>query len=240
MTEWFEEWFGEEYLRLYPHRDDRDAASVVALIRRHVAVRGRRVLDLACGPGRHARHLLDAGASVVGFDLSPALLARARHAVGPRLPLVRGDMRALPFAPASFDVVANLFTSFGYFTDDDEHRRVLRGVAEVLAPGGAFVIDYFNAGHVRATLVAHEEREVGHRRVAMERRLSPDGRFVIKEIRMMDDGRSFLERVRLFAADELEDMLRDAGLGVRDRFGDYDGGAPGNGSPRAILFAERP
>ncbi len=237
MTEWFEEWFGEEYLRVYPHRDDRDAARIVALIRRHTDVRGRRVLDLACGPGRHARHLLDGGASVVGFDLSPALLGRARHAVGPRLRLVRGDMRGLPFARAAFDVVVNLFTSFGYFTDDDEHRRVLRGVAEVLAPGGTFVVDYFNARHVRATLVPHEVLDVGHRRVSTERRLSEDGRFVIKEIRMKDEGRSFLERVRLFTPEELEAMLRAAGLTVQRRFGDYDGGPPANGSPRAILLA---
>ena len=238
MTEWFEEWFGEEYLRLYPHRDDRDAESVVALIRRHAEVHGRRTLDLACGPGRHARHLLDAGASVVGFDLSPALLARARHAVGPPLRLVRGDMRALPFAPGSFGVVVNLFTSFGYFTDDDEHRRVFREIARVLAPGGAFVIDYFNANHVRTTLVPHEEHEIGERRVATERRISVDGRFVIKEIRMMDEGRSFLERVRLFTPEELQAMLGEAGLTVRKRFGDYDGGPIANGSPRAILLTE--
>jgi hypothetical protein len=53
------------------------------------------------------------------------------------------------------------------------------------------------------------------------------------------DGRSFLERVRLFSAAELEHLLADSGLAVRQRAGDYDGSALGDNSPRAILRAER-
>jgi len=80
MTEWFEQWFGEEYHALYPHRDDEDARRAVALIRRVVGWKtGDRVLDLACGPGRHAAELERLGARVVGFDLSRAMLRRARE-----------------------------------------------------------------------------------------------------------------------------------------------------------------
>src|SRR6185436_11952805 len=76
VTEWFEQWFGEEYLRLYPHRDEQDAADAVALVARITPLAGRRVLDLGCGTGRHAIHLAGHGARVVGLDLSRALLLR--------------------------------------------------------------------------------------------------------------------------------------------------------------------
>jgi len=91
MTEWFEQWFGEEYHALYPHRDDDDARRVVALVRRAAPWRdGDRVLDLACGAGRHAAEFERLGARVAGFDLSPAMLRRAHSRT--RAALVRGDM----------------------------------------------------------------------------------------------------------------------------------------------------
>lgn len=239
MSEWFEQWFGEEYLRLYPHRDDEDAERLVTLIDARVPLAARRVLDLACGPGRHAAQFARRGASVVGFDLSMPLLSRARHRPEPVVDLVRGDMRQLPFRSASFDLVVNLFTSFGYFADDVQHAQVLCEAADALRPGGAFVLDYLNAGFVRDTLVLHEEREVGERRVAVGRRISADDRFVIKEMHLVDDGRSFVERVRLFTREELESMVEAAGLAVRTRLGDYKGGAVSPSAPRVILLAER-
>ncbi len=240
MTEWFEQWFGEEYLRLYPHRDDRDAGAAVALIDRVSPLAGRRVLDLACGPGRHAAQLAARGARTVGLDLSLPLLARARQRTKGAVTFVRADMRRLPFAPATFDMVVNLFTSFGYFADDQQHAAVVRAAAALLGPGGVFVLDYFNAAAVRATLVAHEERLIGAERVVIERRLSPDGRFVVKEMHLMDDGRSFVERVRLFTPEDLTALLEAAGLAVRDRFGDYAGGPAAPSAPRIILTGVRP
>ena len=239
MTEWFEQWFGEEYLNLYPHRDETEAEQVVALIDSITPLRERWVLDLACGPGRHARGLAARGARVVGFDLSMPLLARAHRRTGNTVRLVRGDMRHLPFADASFDITVNLFTSFGYFSDDRQHEAVIREVAAVLRRSGSFVLDYFNAARVRATLVPHEERVVGSQRVVIERRISEDDRFVIKEMHLLDDGRSFVERVRMFAAEEMVELVTAAGLRVRHRLGDYDGSPASDDSPRLILVAER-
>ena len=240
MTEWFEQWFGEEYLRLYPHRDDEEAARAVDLLDRAVSLSQKRVLDLACGPGRHAVHLARAGARVVGFDLSMPLLARARQRLGSSGWLVRGDMRVLPFAPRSFDAIVNLFTSFGYFEEDAQHQSVLHEVAALLQPGGAFVLDFFNAAQVRAGLVPREERHVGTQRVQVTRRISADGRFVVKEMHLVDDGRSFVERVRLFAREELIEMLQAVGLTVRTSFGNYDGAPPTPDAARVILIAEAP
>ena len=139
MTEWFERWFGEEYLRLYPHRDEDDAERAVALVGRVATLDGARVLDLACGPGRHAVRLAQRGADVLGLDLSMPLLIRARHGAPPVGKLVRGDMRFLPIRDATFDLVVNLFTSFCYFADDADHQQVELTVATRPRPGGVLV-----------------------------------------------------------------------------------------------------
>lgn len=248
MTEWFEQWFGEEYHALYPHRDDDDARRAVALIQRVVGWKpGDRVLDLACGPGRHAAELERRGARVVGFDLSRAMLRRARERAQAGGMLVRGDMRALPFRDGSFALAVNLFTSFGYFLDDSEHRLVVRQVAAALAPGGHFVLDYLNAEQVRRTIERSQRTSGrwrngeggggGERRsdTRVTRRIGEDGRFVIKEIELRDEGRAFQERVRLYAAPELASLFTDAGLRVEAQFGDYDGAPAGPDAPRMIL-----
>lgn len=233
MPEWFEEWFGEEYLQLYPHRDDDDARRAIDLVRRVVELRpGWRVLDVACGAGRHARAFERLGARCTGVDLSPSLLRRARQVTG--APLVRADMRRLPIRPRSMDVTVNLFTSFGYFASDAEHADTVREMVATVRPGGWFVLDFLNASRVRASLVAEEMVGSGVGSVRVTRWLSPDGCFVHKTIET-PDGRRFEERVRLFAAEELEAMLRWAGVDVRARLGDYDGTDWTPAAPRTFL-----
>lgn len=237
MTEWFEEWFGEEYLALYPHRDLAEAARAVDLIRTTLPWEpGWRVLDVACGAGRHSRALRDAGARCIGLDLSAALLRRARSIAG--VPLIRGDMRALPVRPGSMDLTVNLFTSFGYFATDEEHRAALAAMAGTLRPAGWLVLDFLNAEAARATLVPEEHGQLAGQPVRIRRELSDAGRFVWKRIATAN-GREFTERVRLFGADELAAMLEGASLRVRYRFGDYDGSPPGESAPRVILMGER-
>jgi SAM-dependent methyltransferase len=236
MTEWFKHWFGEEYYDLYAHRDAEDARRAVALIRRVVKLEsGARILDLACGPGRHSSELARTGGRVVGFDLSRAMLRRAHER---NSALVRGDMRSLPFRNGSFDLAVNLFTSFGYFLDDAEHARVVGEVAATLVPGGLFVLDYLNADHVRRTLTV-TERAVGGD-VFVTRRIDEAGRYVIKEIELRDEGRRFRERVRLYGPAELAALFDAAGLDVVARFGDYDGAPPGAATPRVILVGKKP
>ncbi len=236
MTEWFEEWFNDAYLHLYPHRDDADAERLVALLVRVLPWRpGWRVLDVACGEGRHARALAAAGARVVGLDLSAGLLARAREAARARL--VRADLRALPVRRATMDLTVNLFTSFGYFDTDEEHSAALEGMARTVRPGGWFVLDFLHAPRVRATLVTEEIATLAGTRVKLSRRLEQGGRYVVKDIGLADR-RRFRERVRLFEPAELEAMLAAAGADVRHRFGDYDGTPLSAESSRVILLAE--
>ena len=238
MSEWFTRWFGKEYLDLYPHRDEREARSVVRLIRNMVAPRGDgRALDLACGSGRHTRALCR-HIWTVGLDLSMEMLGVA-VAESPHVPYVRADMRDLPFAGASFDLVVNLFTSFGYFSSDDENRRVLSEVSRLLQLDGVFVLDYLNADQVRTTLVPHDTRRVGERVVTQDRRITTDGRYVEKEISATGFSRSYIERVRLFEPDELRILLHDAGFAIYHELGDYAASPLGPSSPRAIFVAHR-
>jgi SAM-dependent methyltransferase len=238
MSEWFTRWFGKEYLDLYPHRDDREARSVVRLIRNTVAVNpDGRALDLACGSGRHTRALCR-HTWTVGLDLSMELLDVAK-AESPHISYVRGDMRALPFRSETFDLVANLFTSFGYFSSDDENRVVLNEVRRILCRGGAFVLDYLNADQVRATLVPRDTRRQGNRIVTQERRITDDGRYVEKHITATGFERSYMERVRLFEPDDLRCLLHDAGFVIDRELGDYAAAPLDADSPRAIFFAHR-
>ena len=243
---WYASWFGEEYLALYPERDDhearRQARFALDVLAPHAA-RGRAgILDLACGTGRHAVVLSRGAARVVGLDLSAPLLARARaRRADPAPALVRADMRRLPFARGQFGAVVNFFTSFGYFDEPADDVRVLSEVARLLAPGGAFLSDVFNAARVLATLVSREEKTVAGERVSIRRRYDPATRRIEKEITMGTgpDARTFRERVRVYLRDELEALHRDARLSVTAAWGDFDGSPfDPKRSPRLILLAE--
>jgi ubiquinone/menaquinone biosynthesis C-methylase UbiE len=236
MTEWFEEWFGEEYLQLYPHRDYAEAERAVALILGTTGYQpGWRVLDVACGAGRHARALQASALRCTGVDLSAALLRVARTVTD--APLVQADMRYLPIRPASMDLTVNLFTSFGYFEHDEEHAAVLHEMVSTVWPNGWFAIDFLNPSTVRSRLVPREIIRVGQGEVEVGREVSSDGRYVCKTIRTASK-RRYIERVRLFEPHEMGAMLAAAGITVRARYGDYDGAPLKSGSPRTILIGQ--
>ena len=233
MPEWFEEWFGEEYLQLYPHRNDAEADRAVALIARATGlVPGWRVLDVGCGAGRHARAFRSTGARCVGLDLSLTLLRVARGVTD--APLVRADMRRIPVRQGSMDLTVSLFTSFGYFEHDEEHAAALREMVTTIRSGGWFVIDFLNAAEVRRRLVARESVAVHGGTAEVARTMSADGRYVCKTI-VTPLGRRFTERVRLFEPQQMSAMLRAAGLEVQQHYGDYDAGPIRSDSPRTIL-----
>ena len=234
-SEWFERWFGEEYIALYPHRNAAEAERVVSLVERTIApAHVSRVLDLACGAGRHSKVLCRRWWTT-GLDLSEVLL-RLAHREEVEAALVRGDMRVLPFRDGAFDLVVNLFTSFGYFADDESHLDVVREVSRVTAEGGGFALDFLNTKRLRNNLVPYDEREIGGQVVEQRREISEDGRFVIKRICVRGTGKEFTERVRLFDPGDLSAMMTAAGFTVAARFGNYDGAPLADDSPRAIIF----
>jgi ubiquinone/menaquinone biosynthesis C-methylase UbiE len=237
MTEWYEEWFGEDYLRLYPHRDDAEAERAVALICQTVGLKqGWRVLDVACGAGRHTRAFVSNGARCIGLDLSATLLKLAQKAT--TAPLVRADMRQLPIRLGSMDLTVNLFTSFGYFDRDAEHSAALAEMIGTLRLRGWFVIDFLNAAAVRQRLIPQETLDLSGQTVEVTRSVSPDGRYVCKSI-LAPRGKRYTERVRLFDSGQIIGMLEATGVEVRYSFGDYDASPLAPEAPRTILMGQR-
>ena len=243
---WFEESFGERYLRLYAHRDREEARRAIDTLFPAHTLAGRRVLDLACGPGRYLRVLYERGARAVGIDLSPVLLAEAARVFEaldsvPRL--VRGDMRRLPFADRCFESTLSMFTSFGYFESFDAHAELAREMARVTS--AVIVLDVPNPVVLRRDLVPRSERRADDMRVVERRRVDDDPPRVVKTIELSaPDGdevvERYEERVMLFGVDELTSMFSEAGFALEDLTGDYDG-APFDleSSGRSILRLRR-
>ena len=228
---WVADAFGSWYPVVYPHRNEAEAARLIATLEGLLRWQGRRVLDVACGAGRHLSQVRRRGARPAGIDLSPTLLREARRArqlEGGDWPLVRGDMRALPFLSRSFDVVASFFTSFGYF-GEAEDRRVLAESSRVLRAGGRHVLDYLNREMVLAHPNRTGERVEGPYVVREERRIEGEGRRVVKQVEIRDQGGEILaryeERVTLYTPAEIRSFLSAAGLSPLAEWGDYDGTA---------------
>jgi len=238
---WWESWFGEEYLDLYPHRDLAAARREAAFALAHLPPDPGPLLDLCCGTGRHSIPFTEAGTPPVGLDYSAPLLDLARRRDRHTL-LVRGDMRSLPFRDASFRTVVNFFTSFGYFRTEAENTAVIDEIERVLRPGGAFLCDTFGRDHVLSRLVPDECRACGDKEYRIRRSWDPATSRLEKEIEVRRAGSSetFRESVRAYSPDELVALLNRAGLCVASVWGDFDESPLGPDSPRLIVLAKKP
>ncbi|MBN1865752.1 class I SAM-dependent methyltransferase [Candidatus Sumerlaeota bacterium] len=244
--DWFKKAFGPLYPDVYGHRDENDARRAVDFLERHCDPRGERVLDLCCGAGRHGLEWLRRGRdNIVGFDLSETLLSEARRSCEEEelcFPLVRGDMRCLPFADGAFALVVNLFTSFGYFASDSENELVFAEVGRVLRPeSGRLVLDHIHPPWLRGHLEPETRRTTsGGLDVRETRHIDETRRRVVKRVEVLggaatgDVPHEWTESVRFYAPDEIEEIGRRHGFGIESAHGDFDGSPLSNDSPRAI------
>jgi SAM-dependent methyltransferase len=230
---WYETAFRKQYLDLYYHRDDAAAKVEAGFAARAMGLReGARVVDVACGAGRHARALGALGLRVIGADLSRDLLAEAAGVAR-----VRADMRALPFAGA-FDGATSFFTSFGYF-DDEGNRAAMASIAGALRLGGTLLLDFLNAVAVETQLVPESREERDGRKYFIRRRIE-DGR-VVKDVVIEEEGLklSYSESVRLYLHHDLVNLLKEAGLSAVASYGAFDGRDFTTDAPRCILVARK-
>ncbi len=239
--EWFADWFDSKYYHiLYQHRDYSEAARFVDNLVDYLSLPNSSILlDLACGQGRHAIHLAKKGFTVTGLDLSRKSILEAQKTVLPNLEFYEHDMRK-PFRSNYFDVIFNLFTSFGYFDDIKENQRAINHVYSGLKPNGIFVMDFLNLNWVKAGLVEKEQKTIDGITFDIQREIS-NGK-IRKKIRFEAEGQLFAFEEQVAALDKtaIISYIENAGLKLLQSFGDYDL-QPFNehSSSRLILIAKK-
>lgn len=242
--------FDDDYYRLLePFHPEAEARYEVGAIRDLLGLSlDDRVLDLACGWGRHLRLLRQGGHDITGIDLSLPLLRRADGEDG----LVCGNMLHLPFASSSFDVVLNLATSLGLFLDDDMALAALAEARRVLRPGGLLLIEGMHRDDVVARFAERDEWTLGDgTRIRARRRFDPLRGISHEVLRWRRDGGgdgemdghgagSKCHSLRLRTGTEIAALLEGAGFVVEGAWGDWDGSAFRADSPRLLVRAARP
>lgn len=241
-SDWFANWFNTEYyFLLYQHRDDSEAKRFlhVLLNRLHIP-KGTRILDIACGKGRHSKVLADAGMDVCGIDLSPNSIQAAAANQGPHLRFAVHDMR-IPFAHEQFDLAVNLFTSFGYTALDADDLDALKATYAALKPGGLFVQDYLNATPVLNSLP--QQRELTRNNVRFTTCKYREDGFIKKDILVEDGNRQFhfQEQVKIYTVEQLTALHEQAGFTIKEIYGNQDLEAyHADSSQRMIIVSQKP
>ena len=244
MTEWFEDWFNsKEYLEVYQHRNESDAKLLFKLIIKNIEIpRKGKVLDLACGPGRHSILFARKGFDVTGIDLSENLLRVAESAARKEkleIQFIKADLRNIELTE-TFDLVVNLFTSFGFFDKDEDNFSIFRTASDLLKPGGYFVFDFLNSAFIENNLVRESREDKLLEKIIQKRRIEGDR--VIKDIIIKYKGtvKTFYESVKLYRVGELKEAIKEKGLAIKKTFGDFTGrDFMEESSPRIIIIAQK-
>lgn len=224
--EWFTSWFDSPYYHnLYENRNNQEAADfVLHLIDLIQPKKESRILDVACGRGRHAIELSRLGYNVTGIDLSAESIKYAseqakKRGVTEGLEFKVHDMRK-PLAE-KYNHIINLFTSFGYFSNPQDNFHVMQSFRHQLADNGVGVIDFLNPKWVVSNLV--EKEDIKRDGILFSIRRNVDSRWLIKDIDIQTNRSHyhFQERVQLLEVDDFISLFTKVGLQLVDLFGDY-------------------
>ncbi len=220
--EWFKDWFNSYYYHLlYCNRNEEEASAFIKNLTSVLGLQTRsRIWDIACGKGRHAIEINKLGYTVVGTDLSENSINEALRNASASLDFYVHDMRT-PFRINYFDASFNLFTSIGYFDNYNDNFKVFTHVYNALVPGGVFVIDFFNACKVEATLVKEAVIVRGDVEFQIKKRI--EDYIVIKLIEFEAEGRKYMfeEKVSLLKKNDFCEFESRSGFIMRNVFGDY-------------------
>jgi SAM-dependent methyltransferase len=219
---WFSSWFDTPYYHiLYKDRGNEEAEAFMRNLASFLRLpKGAHVLDLACGKGRHSVFLNKLGYNVTGIDLSGNSIAYAKQFENDGLKFRTYCMKG-PFLE-KFDAVLNLFTSFGYFDEEEDNLKCIRSIKAAVKPGGYGVIDFMNVKKVIPQLVPEEVKTVKEIDFHITRTYR-DG-YILKNIKFEDEGEVhlFTEKVKALDIEDFRKYFKEAGIELLHTFGSYE------------------
>jgi ubiquinone/menaquinone biosynthesis C-methylase UbiE len=222
MAEWFETWFDSPYYHvLYASRTTEEAAFFLKNLAEKLNFKKEwQYCDLCCGKGRHAISLNAMGYKVIGLDLSPNSIKTAKLSENKDLQFYEHDIRNT-FKKASFNVVLNLFTSFGYFESNAENQACLVNTAASIKPGGLLVLDYMNSRGAIETFQTNYVKTVNGIDFNISKYI--ENGYIFKSISFTDKEQdyNFTERVKLIFLEDFQGFFESAELQHIDTFGNY-------------------
>ncbi|MCD1118069.1 class I SAM-dependent methyltransferase [Chryseobacterium turcicum] len=220
--EWFESWFDTPYYHLlYSNRDYTEAENFITKLTSELELpQSAKIIDLACGKGRHSVFLNKLGYDVLGLDLSRQSIEHNKQFENQTLIFDVHDMRD-PIDYTPVDAVFNLFTSFGYFDNEEDDKNVFKSVCNALKKDGYFVLDYLNEEFVRNTLVPETTITRGEIDFKISKEIKD--RHIIKNIRFEADGKShhFFEKVKLHTLETIKNYAEESSFERVKIWGDY-------------------
>ena len=218
----YESWFDTPFYHiLYKNRDYKEAKMFTSELMTFLNLPiESKILDLACGKGRHSIFLNKMGYNVTGVDNSSKNIVNAKKYENNKLNFTIHDMRD-PLVD-KFDLIVNLFTSFGYFDDFEDNLKTLKSIKLNLKKNGIAVIDFLNINYVKNNLVHQNTEEIDGIEFNLKRYLK-DG-FLVKEINFKHDLEeyNFEEKVRSLNINEFKTMFKQTQLEILHIFGDYN------------------
>lgn len=221
--DWFSSWFNTPFYHiLYKNRDENEAVNFLKHLTKELDLTfGSKVMDLACGKGRHSLVLNKLGYHVLGVDLSKESILKASEDKNENLDFQVADMRNLDYAN-EFDAVLNLFTSIGYFNDLEDNQKVFNSVFQSLKSKGVFVVDFFNTNYVLKNLIPHEIKEIDGIKFVINKKV--ENGIIIKDISFTYQGKlyTYQEKVQALTLKDFSSMLNKASFEVVNTFGDYE------------------
>lgn len=239
---WFVDWFNSSYYYLlYQNRDFSEAEDFIARLMDHLSCScvNPTVLDLACGNGRHSIQLNEMGYDVLGLDLSKNNIEYAKQFSNERLHFKTADMRELPMQN-HFDLVLNLFTSFGYFQEEKENQKVITSISKALKKDGRLVLDYLNAPKVSASFPHDEVIQRGE--ITFQIKKFIENGFIVKDIQFDAKGEAhhYREYVKNISLQQFKQYFESNDLELISTFGDYKfGDFDLENSDRLIMIAKK-
>jgi len=220
-TTWYASWFNTPFYHiLYKDRNYSEAENFMYNLTNYLNIpENGKILDLACGKGRHSIYLNKIGFNVTGVDLSKNSIAYAKQFENDTLKFNVHDM-CKPYHE-QFDAVFNLFTSFGYFENEEDNLNTIKAIKANLNKVGFGVIDFLNSDYVINNLVTEDIKTIEGIEFHQKRYVK-DG-YIVKNISFSAEGKDFKfqERVRAFTLADFEALFEKAGVYLLDVFGDY-------------------